>query len=1044
MIYSVFSIGDAEMLYNAFQGAAMIFNSGGMTNLLRTGFLLGSFLAGLRYLTTQKFDIHHILAAIIIYEIMFWPKVTVSIEDAYTAEVRAVANVPLGVALPMSIITTMGYRLTQAYEAAFSVPQESSMLQNGYIDSLRTLLKLRYIGAGTAGSDVSFNGDLGRSINQYIDTCVRFDLELVSPVHEVTRQGLKKSPDLWAAMKTTFVNRDILVYLPLEGYQNGKQENCMDAYEHISAYIDGPGSDFGPLWDAYLKGLLGIEDASDTSSDKVQRAITALGMTSTDAQTYMMNALMASYLRDGPAAVIQRTGMEQLQTQWAGEQGLFRQVARPIMAFVETFTVASAPIAAFLLTLGPVGISLAARYLQLIAWISLWGPVMAVCNMYITIVSSRALATLASHARANGADIASMVMHDEVYRTLETWVATGGMLAASVPAISLMLVYGGTVAATNLAGRMTSGVTSNVNAKALSPDAVQNAPAMQVSPQMAYSPNTGSSKAGVQQPTYNLTSGAERGMQSARTALHSASSQVSQTQSQMLQSATRSGHTTRDADSVSSALSHSNSSADRYAATAGRQIGDRVGASDVEKRAISTALATNVGAGLGVKGTLWGLLTPAEVHAGVEANLSSAGSTDASRNRELATQATQLWQDEHANSDEFRQAKDYATQHSNESIFASENMQAHAKQYQSQLTNVQTASEQYQRSAALKETAGHAANVDYSNLARKLVNSNAINELGVYDAQMSRGSEQEKADWDKRLRQAGKQIDNSGFLSGNHIGGLERTTLQQFLALDSQDPAAATKIAAQALLPASGNRLGDDIRPEAFQRIGRSPEEVFRPEAANAAKEKAEGQGPVTPPASSAQAPAGQQPQAPASPPASPASHHHREPVPSTNPDVREFQDWMKGRKDERRESTGPATQVAASPQGPSAQTGGGHGQANVQSHVERPDSQAFFRSRIEKGPVSAPAPVNNEQFDKTRQQIEDKNLGHSARANVKNAGGDVVQGVGKAWEKDMIDPVVNTVKLPFSHVGNLLGHDDKTTSKHDSNKLEIDVSPKK
>ena len=1022
MVYPVYSIGDAEMLYNAFQGVAMIFNGGDIKSLVKSGFILGGFLAGLRYLATQKFEMHHVLTALIVYMIMFWPKVTVSVQDAYTAQVRTVANVPLGVAMPMSLVSTIGFRLTQTFEAAFSIPGESSMLQHGYVDSLKTLLKLRYIGSGTAGSDPTLNGDLGRTLNNYIATCVQFDLDLTYGVHEVTRQGLLKGPDTWAAMKTTFINRDIIVALP--GYVADVQMSCEQAYVEIDKYVRG--GDFAPLWDAYMKGLLEIDDPATTAQDKIHNAIQALGVTSTDAQTYMFNALMASYLRDGPAAVITRTGIEQLQTQWAGEEGLFRQVARPIMAFVETFTVATSPVAAFLLTLGPVGMSLAARYLQLVVWVSLWGPVMAVCNMYITVVATRAMNTLATHAAKNGSDIAAMVMHDQVYKTLETWVSTGGMLAASVPALSLMLVYGGAYAATNLAGRMTGGVSASVQPKSISPDAVAMSPAMQASSAFQYNPATGGSKFGVQQPTYNLASGAERGMQSASSALSSASSQVTQTQGQMLQTAQRSGHTTRDSSSITDALSHSSSSADRYAASVGRQIGDSVGGSDTEKRAIASGIATNVGGGLGVKGTLLGLLTPYEVHAGVEANLSASGLTDATRNRELATKATNAWMNDHANSDEFRQAKDYSNQHADESLFSSETMKAHTEQYQSQLSRVKSASDQYSESAALKVSAGHAQSLDYNNLASKLVQSGKVDSLSVHDRDLRQnGSAGEVEDWDKRLSDADRQIETSGFLSGTRVDGLERTALKQFLALDSKDSAAAAKIASDALAPASGHPLSTDMQPDTNKGLRQPPEGIYSQGAADSARRRVEGGGTgaatqaplpaATPQVSTGQGHAPAQDGLPAAP-----AHAHRAGAPASaaagKPEVAEMREWLNGRR--------------------------GHNTGGVSGNAA-PDSQDLIRSRVQRGAPDAPAAPNASEFDSVRKEIENKNLGQSARDHTTNAGGDNLRGVGKAWNKDVIEPGVNSVTSAIDHVGNLISPKEKADFS-DSVKLEIDVKPKK
>lgn len=61
MAFEVISIGDGEMLFNAFNGVAMIFGSGNMGKLIISGFSLGIMLISLRYLTNQEFPLNHAL-----------------------------------------------------------------------------------------------------------------------------------------------------------------------------------------------------------------------------------------------------------------------------------------------------------------------------------------------------------------------------------------------------------------------------------------------------------------------------------------------------------------------------------------------------------------------------------------------------------------------------------------------------------------------------------------------------------------------------------------------------------------------------------------------------------------------------------------------------------------------------------------------------------------------------------------------------------------------------------------------------------------------
>lgn len=890
-VFHVFSIGDAEMMHNAFQGVAMIFNAASMNGMVRTGFAVGLLLVGARYLVNLQFTAHQMLAALIAYSVLFTVRVSVSIEDAYTAQVRTVANIPIGVAAPMSVVSNIGYDLTQMFETAFSTPDEAQLFQHGYGDALRTLLKLRGVGSTSAFSDAGLNGDVGMSLNHYIDGCVRFDLDLPYGPHEATRESLLKAPDLWAAMKTTFINKDVIVYLPnvvTNGDPYGKQLSCEKAYETLNAYLAT--AEFKTLWDSYMKGRLGIKDASEKAEDRVGSALAALNVTATDAQTYMLNALMASLLRDGPAAVLERTAMEQLQMQWSGEQGVFKQVARPMMAFVETFTVAASPLAAVLVTLGPIGLSLAARYLLLVAWVSLWGPVMAVCNMYITVAATHALDALSASASANGAGLASMVMQDELFQTLDTWVATGGMLAASVPAITLMLIYGAAVTATNLAGKMTSGVSSSVQqpSKALAPDPINVPATVQGASQFTANPNVGAARYGVQQPTYSAGSSAERSVQSAYTGLRSASAQVMNTQSQMVQTASRQGHNVRDGSTVTDLLSNSKSSADRYAAGVGRQIADKVGTTEAEKRAISSAMSTNVGAALSSKGTVLDLVSPLKVEAGVSAALSATGGTDAARTKELSDAATNAWNNEHANSSEFRSAHDYAKQHADESVFSTESMQAHAEQYQSQLSRVKSAQDQYAEAAAQRDTASHVGSVDYNNLASRLVGSGKFVDLSNYDRDIRQSGDQGKIkDWQNRLDRAERQMDMAGYMDY----GQNREALGRFLALDSKDSAAAVKMATEALMPASGGHVDTALTADSNKGLKASVEDIYGSQEARGDQRRT-GESRDTlgldGNSSAAPAPAGNPDRNPGAAPGAPRS----EAAPGSRPKARQAGDW--------------------------------------------------------------------------------------------------------------------------------------------------------
>ena len=167
---------------------------------------------------------------------------------------------------------------------------------------------------------------------------------------------------------------------------------------------------------------------------------------------------------DTNSAIMVNQAIQQRNTQWAAEATLFNTTVRPFLAFFEGFMFAITPILAFLIVTGGIGMMLATKYVQLIFWIQLWYPVLSIVNLYIV---------MAAQGELNGISMVpdSFYALNKSAEVLQTWVATGGMLAAATPVIALFLVTGSTYAFTSLTNRMQGG--DHLNEKIATPDAVQ-------------------------------------------------------------------------------------------------------------------------------------------------------------------------------------------------------------------------------------------------------------------------------------------------------------------------------------------------------------------------------------------------------------------------------------------------------------------------------------------------------------------------------------------------------------------------------------------
>jgi conjugal transfer mating pair stabilization protein TraG len=458
----IYTASDAKLLDKSFNSIAMIFGDGSYSQMAVIGLTLSLFFVAIRYFMAMRFEAQHIFLSFIVFTVMFTPKTTVLIQEVSTGAVYTVANVPVGVAIPSSIVTIMGRRLTEIYEQATATPTEAQ-LGNGYLDSLNVLMHFRDIDVGSPGSQGYTPGeyvDIKRSIKNYIESCVMVDID--SPNPSLTEEQIKMSADPWATMgSSNFINIDTITFLPGNTNPSGTQQQCAAAYVAINGVL----GTFTAKWGPYVNAVLGKVPNANTAALNTNNALTSVGQAAVSGQTFMMNALMKNLYQEASteyaaqngvntsAVVIKTEAVNSRNVLWAAEGSVFDKYAKPFMAFIEMFVIIAAPIVGFLVTLGPTGLSLAGKYMMLMAWTSLWPPVMAMCNMYIHSSVERQFTELTS----TGVDLSSINGMDHIFTTAQQWIATGGMMAAATPVLSLFLVTGAIQSVMGIAGKMSSG-----------------------------------------------------------------------------------------------------------------------------------------------------------------------------------------------------------------------------------------------------------------------------------------------------------------------------------------------------------------------------------------------------------------------------------------------------------------------------------------------------------------------------------------------------------------------------------------------------------
>lgn len=501
---TVYSLGNSEMLEYVLNGVAMLANGNNDLNvfgLAKLGFLIGTIGVGLVAVISQRLEPQKLLYGFILFYGMFVPTASVGIQDAYSAEVAVVDNVPVGVAYPLYAISQTGHWLTTAFETAYSVPDAN--LSKGYMNSLRVLNSLRNLNAGKG----QVAATVERSLLNYIQQCVRYAIEdeYLDPADKISPYSILQNPEVLSGMATYYVNRDVQTYINASGLQTSLETmSCGDAYDALVSYME---TSFETDWKS--SGLTGDVVKNDKDNrdpvSEVESAANSLGVNLESGYKYMTNALLKNAAKCALASqcAMMTQAIEQRHAEWYGNKEMFLEVARPMMAFIEILCAAITPLMAFMLGLGPQGVAMASKYFLMLIWVSLWQPLLAVCNLYINVAAAKELKYLGSQL-----DITSGTGIDATWTTIESWLGTGNLMASSVPALALMLVYGGSVAATSLSSRMNSG---HVDPSIVNPSLASMGPLYQKAPFMSEGANltknpTAGLHAGGAEPAFSLSS----------------------------------------------------------------------------------------------------------------------------------------------------------------------------------------------------------------------------------------------------------------------------------------------------------------------------------------------------------------------------------------------------------------------------------------------------------------------------------------------------------------------------------------------------------
>ena len=465
----MYSIGGGRFLREIFNAVAMVTGTGDFIKAVSIAMLFSVVVICLQAVLRGGRSIawENVLLGFILFGICFGSPSRVVVEDVYSNDVYTVDNVPLGVAASGSMISKIGYGLTELFETGFGTADRITQLP--YLSTLKYLvIAEQEASAGFVLNKVSENShiDVPATLSAYLKNCT---IPALRNAKNRPPAGAMNVEDL-----LTYGSKDKAKGSIVYGWNGSNDEelSCADTFTKIKENIlpNISNDAISTILNESLKTMNG--DSNPNYEMTINDAFTYLNVSAQDQQNFALasiilpiyqHAYQGFYTRSAVLADIMiAQSIRQRNYQWASEQSLWATVVMPLMTFFEGFTYAITPFCALLFFYGMFGLSLIGKYLQTLFWINLWMPIMAICNLYISLTTSGQLQTI---------DLGSMDGITRVTGALQSQIATGGMLMTATPLLALMVVTGSTYAFTTLASRLNGG--DHVDEKVMAPSAVK-------------------------------------------------------------------------------------------------------------------------------------------------------------------------------------------------------------------------------------------------------------------------------------------------------------------------------------------------------------------------------------------------------------------------------------------------------------------------------------------------------------------------------------------------------------------------------------------
>ena len=472
--FTIYTIGDIDFVYTAFNGIALIFSSHGSNEWLRFSAYaaaIGLFYKSMKWVlapTKNDVPIFSWIMGLLFYSIAVI-KADVTLESVKTGEVRNIDDVPLFIASTGELTTGLLHGLITDWRAAFDPLTPVGQVTDTLDDSLTLgpMTKMvKYMEWGgessgfcqafpntMSGSEKPVTFDVCRIIQSIARDCIKTtqDSEVNTPLRGVALNEIYATDlaSVMNVMDSMTANSLKTASVPMVTSTGLQYASCTDAWAAVKASFASPqGVSIMKHIGQMNQFIEPAKEETGQKSDFLQGVASSLFGSAGQAHDITTGAFVLNQIDKGVlqyrkslgiAADYQLFEASMKRTNAMVSQGqLWLNISGAAISFLEMFSYMVAPFALIaILFLGGEGITSAAKYLQLIVFVNMWPITAVMVNAYVKMVLNQQFDTWSSLGVQTTMNWANMGSIQETYGS---YLSVASALYCMVPMLTLFLL----------------------------------------------------------------------------------------------------------------------------------------------------------------------------------------------------------------------------------------------------------------------------------------------------------------------------------------------------------------------------------------------------------------------------------------------------------------------------------------------------------------------------------------------------------------------------------------------------------------------------